>query len=98
VGGRFATIGSQARDSIARLNAEGSLDNTFNPMASGGFPYPGLPYPFVDTLVVQDDGKILVGGQFATLGGEAHTSLGRSNSDGSVDTNFTAGVNGLFIR
>src|SRR2546422_4158904 len=45
-------------------------------------------------LVVQPDGKILVGGEFQTLAGEPATNLGRLNSGGSLDSTFHPEVNG----
>jgi len=81
-------IGWAARNYIGRLNANGSLDTNFNPGANG--------YS-VDALVVQQDGKILVGGFFYGLGGGTGTTtrnhLGRLNADGSVDTSFNPGAN-----
>ena len=64
VGGNFSMVGGggtgeAARNRIARLNTNGSLDNSFDPGANG----------IVQALAVQSDGRILVGGQFTTLGG-----------------------------
>ena len=54
IGGFFTTLGGVARNSIARLNADGSLDTGFNP---------GTPaYNSVYSLAVQADGKVLIGG------------------------------------
>ena len=89
VGGRFRTLGGQSRLNLGRLNADGTLDPTFNPRAEGG------NSPFVDSLVVQADGKILVGGRFRTLGGQPRDSLGRLNADGTLDTSFYPKV-GIF--
>ena len=89
VGGEFTTLGGQPRHHLARLNADGTLDPTFNPRAEGG------NSPFVDSLVVQADGKILVGGRFRTLGGQPRDSLGRLNADGTLDTSFYPKV-GIF--
>jgi hypothetical protein len=44
---------------LARLNAYGMLDASFNPNAGNT----------VNSLAVQCDGKILVGGYFTTMGG-----------------------------
>ena len=69
------------------MNADGSLDTTFtNGVANG-------PMARVDSLAVQPDGKILVGGNFTTLGGQPRSYLGRLNADGSLDTTFTNGAN-----
>ena len=97
VGGRFSTFGgggtgTTTRNSIARLNADGALDPSFNPGANGS----------VDALAVQADGKILVGGSFDALGGggigtTTRNRIGRLNPDGSLDTSFNPGAND-FVR
>jgi uncharacterized delta-60 repeat protein len=86
VGGSFSTLdGMHYRACMGRLNADGSLDSTFNPEV-----YYGPVY----TVTVQADGKILVGGTFSMLGGQSRSSLGRLNADGMVDTTFDPGANG----
>jgi uncharacterized delta-60 repeat protein len=85
VGGDFTSLGEQNRNCIGRLNADGSLDTAFNPGASGG-------YYGVNSMIVQADGKIVVGGGFATLGGQNRNHIGRLNADGSVDTGFNPGA------
>ena len=86
VGGSFAALGGQIRKNIGRLNADGSVDMTFNPGIDGG--------P-VKTLAVQNDGKILLSGGFFTVGGLSRRFIARLNSDGTVDTNFNAQANNL---
>jgi uncharacterized delta-60 repeat protein len=85
VGGSFSLFNGQARANLARLNADGMLDTSFNPGTGGD-------YPFVRCLAVQGDGKILVGGDFATLGGQPRNCLGRLNADGTVDSGFNPGA------
>ena len=46
----------------------------------------------VNAIVIQSDGKIVVGGDFTSLGGGARKYLGRLNGDGSLDTHFDAAV------
>src|SRR5215211_6532659 len=46
----------------------------------------------VFTVALQRDGKILIGGEFTTVGGIEHNHLARLHSDGSVDSTFTAGA------
>jgi uncharacterized delta-60 repeat protein len=48
----------------------------------------------VDALAIQPDGKILVGGWFANLGGQPRDYLGRVDAEGVLDTNFTAQTDG----
>src|SRR6476620_385438 len=64
VGGFFTMLGgavpgTTARNHIGRLNSNGTLDASFDPGANNT----------VYALAVQADGKILVGGDFTTLGG-----------------------------
>src|ERR1035441_9469137 len=42
----------------------------------------------VDTLVLQADQRILVGGEFTAIGGCSNSFLARLNSDGSLDASF----------
>jgi uncharacterized delta-60 repeat protein len=87
VGGRFTTFSGASQNSLIRLNSDGSKDTSFN--IGSGFSSP------LDTelysVVVQSDGKILVGGYFTTFSGASQNSLIRLNSDGSKDTSFNIG-------
>ncbi len=57
------------------------LDTSFNPGtgAAGGF---------VETVLPQPDGKILICGNFTNFNGSGKQHIARLNSDGSVDTSF----------
>ena len=87
VGGGFTMLGGQPRNSLARFETTGTLDSSFNPGASGGF------FP-VETLAVQADGKIVVGGQFTQLGGQPRNLIGRIDADGTLDSGFNPGASG----
>ncbi len=87
VGGAFSTLGggglgTVTRANIGRLNADGSIDASFNPGAGGD----------VHALAVQADGKILVGGAFTTLAGTIRQHIGRLNADGTIDDTFDPGA------
>jgi uncharacterized delta-60 repeat protein len=86
VGGQFTTLGGHTRNNLGRLKPDGTLDTAFNPGAGGG------TLPYVDSLAVQADGKILVGGYFSTLGGETRNCIGRLNPDGTLDAGFNPGA------
>ena len=60
------------------------MDSAFNP---------GADYQ-VFSLAVQPDGKVLVGGEFTTLGGQPRHYIGRLNADGTVDSGFNPGASG----
>ena len=61
VAGNFTRVGSTNRNHIARLTQIGQLDVTFDPGAGADNP--------VSTLALQPDGRILIGGDFATFNG-----------------------------
>ncbi len=84
IGGSFTSVNGAARNRIARLNADGSLDTTFN---TGS----GLDSDVL-SLAIQSDGKVLVGGSFASVNGTARNRIARLNADGSLDTTFDVGL------
>ncbi len=86
VGGSFTAINGIARTNLARLNTDGSVDAGF--AANVGSP----DYSEVVAIVLQPDGKVLVGGLFEDINGVAVTNLARLNPDGSVDTTFQIGT------
>jgi hypothetical protein len=63
IGGQFTQYNGVARNRIARLNANGSLDTSFNPGTGANFQF------HVWTLAVQADGKIMIGGFFTQYNG-----------------------------
>jgi uncharacterized delta-60 repeat protein len=42
----------------------------------------------VNSIALQPDGKILVGGDFSTIGGTERIGIARLNTDGTLDTTF----------
>ena len=84
VGGVFSTYNGVTRNRIARLNIDGSIDTTFDPLLRAS--------NAVNTIVVQPDGKILIGGNFTTYNGISRNRIARLNVDGTLDTNFANGT------
>lgn len=78
--GDFTSVHGVTRNRVARLNTDGSLDTSFDPGAGSALA--------VRAIVVQPDGKILVGGDFTTFGGSPREYVVRLNPDGTVDTSF----------
>lgn len=78
IGGNFASVGKAARQYLARLNADGSVDASFT--ASTDWE--------VYCVAVQADGKILVGGQFAKVNDTPHSCIARLNENGILDDSF----------
>jgi len=85
IGGRFRKVNGISRRGIARINADGSLDTTFDP----GNGVEGPQTPFVYCIAIQGDGKLLVGGFFYGFNGTSTTHIVRLNSGGSVDNTFS---------
>lgn len=87
VAGYFTEFNGTPIGGIARLNSDGTLDNTF--VSGTGFDNA------VNAMVVQPDGKILVGGTFGSYNGTAKPGLVRLTANGGIDATFsTPGVLG----
>ena len=91
IGGDFTTVNGTNRNGIARLNANGSLDSSFNP----GTGVAGAEYPSVLSLAVRTNGQVFIGGNFTVVGGTSRDRMARLNADGGLDSSFNpgAGVN-----
>jgi uncharacterized delta-60 repeat protein len=85
IGGLFGTYNSATVICIARLNADGTLDNSFN---TGS----GTSYLSVQAVTIQSDGKIIIAGDFTTYNGTGRNRIARLNSDGTLDTSFDPGT------
>jgi uncharacterized delta-60 repeat protein len=123
IGGYFTRYNSQPVNRLARLNFDGSLDSSFNPVGFSdpttihgiaiqpdekiliaGFKQINRVFPngeldntfstgagfagYIHDLTVQDDGKILVVGNFEDYNGAEVVGIVRLNSDGSLDPQF----------
>ncbi|MEW6657912.1 MAG: delta-60 repeat domain-containing protein [Thermodesulfobacteriota bacterium] len=86
IAGKFGTAtGYVGRTGLARLNNDGTVDLTFNPVlakADGTLP---------DLYHVQawnPNGRILVGGDFASVNGVARSGIAALNANGTLDATF----------
>jgi len=82
-GGEFTSYNGVTVNKLARLNPDGSIDNSFN-IGSG---FNGTVW----SVAVQDDGKILVGGSFTAYQGTTRNFIARLNADGTLDASFNPG-------
>ena len=87
VGGTFTTVrvnaaavNSLTRNRIARLNADGSLDSSYDPNLNGD----------VRKLLAQPGDGIMVGGSFTAVGSVARTRMARLIASGSLDATFAS--------
>lgn len=85
IGGDFTQAGGVlGEDHITRLVANGSFDPTFDPNAGAN--------GRVRSIITQSDGKVVVGGDFTIVNGQAENQIVRLNTDGTVDTAFFSGT------
>lgn len=74
---------------IARLNSDGSVDLAFKTNLGTGIT---TDYSSVNTVTIQPDGKILVGGEFDAFNGAMHNNIFRLNESGTLDASFNTGI------
>ncbi len=86
VGGNFANFNGVAHRAIVRLNADGSLDQTFaSPSAMAGA---------IETIVIVPNDSaptnfsILVGGDISLYGSSSHGGIVRLDANGALDAAF----------
>ncbi len=91
VSGCFSSYNGVARPSVLRLNADGSLDTSFDPGAG-----PSCCCPYTSALDTVSD-ALYVGGSFGTFAGLSRRSLVRLQHNGSVDMSFDTGTQTSFI-
>lgn len=85
VAGSFRVYGTDSVFRLMRLNANGTLDNTF-PVGNTGF------NGYVHIITLQPDGKILAGGGFTAYKGVTANRIVRINTDASIDGTFATGT------
>lgn len=83
IGGEFTTFAGLDRKYVARLNSDGSLDNSFDTGTGAD--------NTVYAIAVQQDGRVVIGGSFKQFNLGNHSRLVRLNTDGSLDTSFDVG-------
>jgi len=87
IGGQFQLIDDFDQSNYARLNFDGTVDESFN-VGSGARPL--IAQNFVRHIELQSDGKILLAGNFDSLNGVSAPQFGRLESDGTPDPDFRA--------
>lgn len=81
IGGDFTIYNGDSINYLARINSDGSRDNTFD--AKIGWHYNGR----INAITIHD-GKIVIGGGFYTCNGDSIKGLARLNSNGNLDPTF----------
>lgn len=88
-GGSFTLLDGQARSALGRLNANGSLDDSFADPLIRQNTFVGT----VEAVLLQTDGKLIIGGKFTEVAGQPRQNIARLNANGSLDAGFNPGAN-----
>lgn len=88
VGGLFTTFNGNPYPYLVRLNTNGSIDPTFGPISLATNTNNGFSTGIWSPIIVQPDGKVIVGGVFGAVNGTLRDGLVRLNPNGSVDKSF----------
>ena len=83
LGGLFSMIDSFNRNSMARLNPDGSVDTFFNPGAGAD-----NTVFAVAEMMSGSVRKVILGGAFNTFNGTSRRNVARLNADGTLDSSF----------
>jgi len=98
IAGFFHTVnGLDRATGLARLNSDGSLDTSFDPGSVISFEGTAGGTGYVNGIVLQPDGKLVVFGQFFFIITGPGTNVARScvarfNSDGTFDPSYNPGA------
>ncbi len=80
VGGAFTGVNGELRGFLARLDANGALDPNFNPWIT--------PDRCVRAIALQEDGRIIIGGDFTIVNNESRNHIARLEANGDLDMTF----------
>ena len=89
IAGQFVSYNGTARNSIALIQTNGTLDAAFNP-GSG-------PNDSINAIALLPNNQIIIGGAFSSYnGGSGASGVARLNANGTLDSTFNTGngVNG----
>ncbi len=95
IAGSFSSVKGVARNRIARLHADHTVDLGFNPNVGGVIPQDNDLLREVNCVAVLADGRVLIGGNFTAVGGTPRGYLARLEANGSLDGSFNPGGYGF---
>jgi uncharacterized delta-60 repeat protein len=84
IAGGFTSYNGSNINRLVKLNYNGSIDTSFN--IGSGF------NSVINRIAVQNDGKVILAGNFTTVNGVNLNRIARLNTDGNVDTGFNPGT------
>ncbi len=84
IAGLFGTADARPHSYLARVNPDGTLDETFHADVQGS----DWTTPVPTSIAVQHTGQIWIAGWFVGVNGQSRSNLARLNPDGTLDTAF----------
>ena len=84
VAGSFSGLSGFIQAHLQRLNADGTVDESFTPVLNGS----------VQRVLVQEDGRVVIGGSFTSVGAVSLQRVARLLPDGTADESFFPGAAG----
>ena len=84
IAGYFSDYNGIKINNMARLNTDGTLDDSFHPGTG--------PNNFIRDIRVQPNGQIIIAGEFTKVNEKTANQIARINSDGTLDTTFSVGA------
>jgi uncharacterized delta-60 repeat protein len=85
IGGNFSDYNGTGRNQIARINANGFIDTSFDPGT-------GTAAGTIQDISIQNDGKIIITGAFTSYRGYSRNRIARIDANGSLDTTLAPGT------
>lgn len=79
IGGFFKAVGGIARNAMARLLPDGTIDAAFAASA-----YAEVAAPVVSGVLIQGDGSVVIGGRFAGVNGQPRANLALLKNDAAT--------------
>jgi uncharacterized delta-60 repeat protein len=86
--GLFSSFNGVTRASLVRLNADGSVDQTYTTAVT----FSSIGSSVAPSLLLQQDGKLLLAGDITKINGISTSKLVRLNADGSLDAAFSSAM------
>lgn len=80
IAGDFTSVNGTNRNYIARLKADGTMDDSFDPGTGANGP--------IHVVLIQRDGNVVVGGDFTQFDGKPRNRVARLLANGVVDVLF----------
>ncbi|MBK9656973.1 MAG: delta-60 repeat domain-containing protein [Rhodanobacteraceae bacterium] len=91
IGGSFSLVQGVARNGLAKVKADGTMDLDWDPQLSG-------QSVSIRAITMDGAGAVFVGGQFASVDGFSRNDLAKLDPSGELDLNWNPALTGGTVR